>query len=216
MTGAQRDFAGSPGFLTRRHVAKANALVPAGLKTGRVLDVGCRFFRYLALQTSFSEKYGLDKGLDRELRAELKKRHDVALIDVDLEYSARIPFGRDSFEVVIMLTVLSHVKPVLALRIIREIERILKPGGVLIMTTRAEWTKGLLKFLTRHNVVIGLELEKHKASYSRKQILAMLEQAGFAKSSIASGYFDFFMNIWVRARKEHNRFELEDLEPPGT
>lgn len=200
-------------FLAKRRVRKANALIPEALRRGRVLDIGCGFFPYFLTQTDFSEKYGLDKGIDKELRAELKKRHDLALIDVDLECSARMPFAADFFDVVTMLAVLEHIEPARVLLIVREIERILKPGGVFIMTTPAKCTKGLLKYLARMGMVSQIEINEHKTSYSRKQVRALLEEGGFSKSSVRLGYFELFMNIWARARKEDNRLELEELEP---
>ena len=112
-----------------------------------------------------------------------------------------------------MLAVLEHVEPRRVLRIIQEIERILKPGGVFIMTTPAKWTKGLLEFLARINVVSRMEIQEYRATHSRKQILTILEQGGFPRSSMTSGYFELFMNIWARAKKEPNLFELEELEP---
>ena len=201
------------GYLARRRVARANALVPGELRKGRVLDIGCGFFPYFLTKTDFSEKYGLDKGIDRELREDLRKRHDLALIDVDLECSGRIPFAADFFDVVTMLAVLEHIEPTRVLRIVQEVERVLKPGGVFILTTPAKWTKGLLRYLARINMVSQVEIDEHKAAYSRKQVRAVLEQGGFSSSSIKSGYFELFMNIWARARKEHNRFELEELTP---
>ncbi len=204
------------GFLARKRVARANALVPAELRMGRVLDIGCGFFPYFLTKTDFSEKYGLDKGIERDLRVELRKIHDVALIDVDVECSARMPFAADFFDVVTMLAVLEHIEPARVLRIVQEVERILKPGGVFIMTTPAKWTKGLLNYLARINMVSQVEISEHKAAYSRKQVRAVLEQGGFSRSAIRSGYFECFMNIWARARKEHNRFELEDLESSET
>ncbi|MBP7528442.1 MAG: class I SAM-dependent methyltransferase [Syntrophorhabdaceae bacterium] len=201
------------GFLARERVKKADGLVLASLRKGRVLDIGCGFFPYFLTRTDFSQKYGLDKGIDKELKAELKKRHDLVLVDVDLEYSARIPFDTEFFEVVTMLAVLEHMEPRKVLRIFQEIERILKPGGVFIITTPAKWTKGLLKYLARINMVSAVEIEEHKAAYSRKQVVAILKEAGFHRSSIRSGYFELFMNIWVRAKKEPNLFELEEFEP---
>ena len=200
-------------YLAQRRVAKANALVPWKLRKGRVLDIGCGFFPYFLTKTDFLEKYGLDKGIDKELRAELKKRHDLALIDVDLECSARMPFAADFFDVVTMLAVLEHIEPARVLLIVREIERILKPGGVFIMTTPAKCTKGLLKYLAQMGMVSQIEINEHKTSYSRKQVRALLEEGGFSKASVRLGYFELFMNIWARARKEDNRLKLEELEP---
>jgi SAM-dependent methyltransferase len=201
------------GFLAGKRVARANALVPAELRKGRVLDIGCGFFPYFLTQTDFSEKYGLDKGIERDLRVELKKRHDLALVDVDVECSARIPFAADFFDVVTMLAVLEHIEPARVLRIVQEAERILKPGGVFIITTPAKWTKGLLRCLARMGMVSQVEINEHKASYSRKQVRAVLEEGGFSRTAIKLGYFELFMNIWAKARKERNRFELEEFQP---
>lgn len=201
-------------YLARRRVAKANALVPKELRKGRILDIGCGFFPYFLTKTDFSEKYGLDKGIDRELRMELMKRHDLALVDVDLECSGRMPFAADFFDVVTMLAVLEHIEPARVLRIVQEIERILKPGGVFIMTTPAKWTKGLLNFLARTGMVSQVEINEHKAAYSRKQVRGILEQGGFSRTAMKLGYFELFMNIWARARKVHNRFEFEEFELP--
>jgi|GEM_PF-176016 len=199
-------------YLARRRVAKANALIPAELRSGRVLDIGCGFFPYFLTETKFSEKYGLDRGIDRELRVELRKRQDLALVDVDLECAARMPFAADFFDVVTMLAVLEHIEPARVLRIVQEIERILKPGGVFIVTTPAKWTRGLLKFLARMGMVSQVEISEHKAAYSRKEVRGILEQGGFSRTAMKLGYFELFMNMWARARKVHNRFELEEFE----
>lgn len=202
-------------WFSRKRAGKANSLVPVALRGGRVLDIGCGFFPYLLTETTFSEKYGLDKGINEELKKQLNEGHNLALIDVDLERAPSIPFQSDFFEVVTMLAVLEHFEPAKVLRIVREVERILKPGGVFILTTPAKWAKGLLEYLARIDMVSRIEIAEHKAAYSRKQILAMLEQSGFARPSIRAGYFELFMNIWVKATKEPNLFQLEELEPLG-
>ncbi len=188
--------------MAARRVAKAKALVPAALKKGRVLDIGCGFIPYLLTGTDFSEKYGVARGIDEELKMLLRRGYDLALIDVDLERAPRIPFQSGFFEVVTMLAVMEHIQPYRISGIVQEIRRILKPGGVFIMATPAKWTKGLFRFLTRINVVSRVEGKEHKGAYSKKRILALLEDGGFRRPSIASGYFTLFMNIWARARKD--------------
>ena len=94
-----------------------------------------------------------------------------------------------------------HIEPQRVPQILTEIKRILKPGGMFIMTTPAPWTEGLLKLLARTNMVSREEIEDHKGSYSRKQIHVLLKQGGFHESAIKSGYFELFMNIWARAQK---------------
>lgn len=216
MKAGEKGFARWKQYAAIKTAVKGNTLVPAELRKGRILDIGCRFFRNYPSETSFSEKYGLDKGIGREARMELKRRHDLALVDVDLEYTARMPFGSDFFEVVTMLAVLERIEPARVLRILQEVERVLKPGGVLIMTTEAKWAVALLRFLARHDAIGRSEVNWRKAAYVRKQLVAVLGQAGFQRTSIASGHFQFFTGTWARARKVHNRFELEELEPVGT
>jgi SAM-dependent methyltransferase len=198
-------------YLTLRRAVKAHALVPAGLRKGRVLDIGCGFFRYFPEPTGFGEKYGLDKGISRELRMELKTTHDMALVDVDLECSSRIPFAPGFFDVVIMLALFPRIEPARVVRIVQEVERILRPDGVFIMTTPAKWTRGAMRLLARSGMAGKVRADEQKAVYSRKEVRALLQQGGFSRSAIRSGYSEFFMNIWARARKEDNRFELEEL-----
>lgn len=190
------------GFLAKKRAGKANTLVPVMLKKGRALDIGCGFFPYFLTQTEFSEKYGLDRGIDEGLGKELQKSHEIMLVDFDIEYCHKIPFGDGFFDVVTMLAVFEHFEPAKVPGIVTEIQRVLKPGGVFIMTTPARWTKGLLKLLARLDMVSREEIEEHKGAYTRKQVLATLEQGGFRRPSIRSGYFELFMNIWARAKKE--------------
>jgi hypothetical protein len=46
-----------------------------------------------------------------------------------------------------------------------------------------------------------VEIEDHKDTYSPQKITRILEDCGFRKENITSGYFELFMNIWVQARK---------------
>lgn len=199
-------------YQARRRAERVSTLVPADRRKGRILDIGCRFFRHLPGQTDFGEKYGLDKGIGKELRTVLKNRHDLVLVDVDLECSTRIPFAADFFDVVTMLSAFEHIQPAKLHRIVAEIERVLKPGGLLIMTTPAGWTVGLLECLVRTGIVKRVKVMRHKAACKRREVRAVLEEGGFSRTAIKLGYFGFFMNIWARARKVHNRFELEEFE----
>lgn len=205
MTAAERSVTRGEGrlesFLAKKRAGKANVLVPEALRGGRVLDVGCGSFPYFLTQTGFSEKYGLDKGIEEGLRKELQKSRGIMLVDLDLGYGHGIPFGDGFFDVVTMLAVFEHFEPARVPGVVAEIKRVLKPGGMFIMTTPARWTRGLLKLLARADMVSREEIEEHKGAYTRKQVMAILEQGGFGRPSIRSGYFELFMNIWARAQK---------------
>ena len=48
-------------FLARLRARKANRLIPAHLRSGRILDVGCGSFPYFLSHTEFAEKFALDQ-----------------------------------------------------------------------------------------------------------------------------------------------------------
>jgi hypothetical protein len=69
------------------------------------------------------------------------------------------------------------------------------------MTTPAGWTGGLLRLMARLKLVSAEEIRDHKDTYAPEKITRILESSGFKRENIESGYFEFFMNIWVKARK---------------
>ena len=190
------------GFLSRKRAERANKLIPKTRRKGRILDIGCGSFPSFLTGTVFSERYGLDRGIGEELKGQFLKDHKVILVDCDLEYGRHIPFENGFFDVVTMLAVLEHLSPGSLPAVISETKRVLKPGGVFIMTTPAPWTEGLLKFLALIKMVSNEEIEEHKGQYSKKQIYALLEEGGFEREKIEVGSFECLMNIWARAKKE--------------
>lgn len=65
-----------------------------------------------------------------------------------------------------MLAVIEHIEPERLDGIIGEVRRILKSGGLLIITTPASWTDGLLRFMARLHLVSRTEIDEHKAAYT--------------------------------------------------
>lgn len=80
-----------------------------------------------------------------------------------------------------MLAVFEHIEVNALAKLLVEVLRILKPGGIFIMTTPAGWTGGLLSFLANINMVSREEIDEHKDAYSFAKIIPLLQSAGFER-----------------------------------
>jgi len=91
--------------------------------TGRILDVGCGEKPYRIFGGHFSEWVGFDDASNAS--AEVHGRGEA------------IPLPADSFETVLCTQVLEHVPDPAA--VLREIARVLRPGGCLIASVPQYW-----------------------------------------------------------------------------
>jgi len=94
-----------------------------------VLDLGCGNGIYFDLFNKKSNKiYGVDASEQSIILCKKKSYKEVELAD-----ATNLPFTNDFFDFVFTSEVLEHVD--LYLNMIKEIYRVLKPNGVLILTT---------------------------------------------------------------------------------
>ncbi len=184
------------GFLGKKRAQMANMLIDKTSREGSVLDIGCGSHPYFLINTKFKNKFGLDQTTPEETTI-----NDVTVLPHNIEEDIQIPFPDNNFDAVTMLAVFEHIEPTLLPSLIREILRVLKPGGSFIMTTPAPWTDLILKTMARLNLVSKEEIEEHKDAYGLKKTSAILESGGFKKENINAGYFLMFMNTWAKATK---------------
>jgi ubiquinone/menaquinone biosynthesis C-methylase UbiE len=187
-------------FLARQRWRQADRLIPHGYRGGCILDIGCGANPLLLSKVVFADKYGLDKVID-DGGAERGRDLGFTLIRHDVETDGRLPCGNDYFDVVTMLAVYEHLERGNLAVLLKEIYRVLKPGGIHVATTPRAGTAGLLGFMAKMRLVSATEIHEHKEAYTRPDITSMLVHAGFPEGNVASGYFEGFMNLWVRARK---------------
>jgi SAM-dependent methyltransferase len=173
----------------------ANRLLPTGIRQGALLDVGCGIQPLFLTQAKAAVKVGLDRlappgGVDSG---------GVRLVDHDVVRAPRLPFDDAAFDAVTMLAVLEHIPAAPLHDLLRDIRRVLTPGGRLVLTTPAAWTDPLLRFLARVGVVSAEEIAEHETPCDRRRLRTLLEQAGFRPDAISIGSFEVGMNLWATA-----------------
>jgi SAM-dependent methyltransferase len=184
-------------FLARQRAHRANALIPDLLRTGRILDIGCGSYPTFLIGTRFGERYGVDRVALPDVR-----HAGVTLVAHDVAGGSALPFDDGFFDVVTMLAVFEHLEVTALAALLQEIRRVLRPGGLYVMTTPVRWTEGILKLMSRVKLVSHEEVDEHKAQYSHLEIIAMLLEAGFDRAHIRHGTFELGMNVWAVAAKE--------------
>jgi len=177
---------------------RANKLIPSNLRNGRILDIGCGSFPYFLAHTAVAEKFAIDQiPLPQQTASELK----IESFTLDLEIEPRLPFENDYFESVTLLAVVEHLDPALMAKLFKEIYRVLKPEGMVILTTPAAWSDGLLKFMARIGLVSAEEIHEHAYAYTLPLLGWYFGQAGFEMTKTKFGYFEFMLNMWATAKK---------------
>ena len=177
---------------------RANKLIPTNLRNGRILDIGCGSFPYFLAHTAFAEKFAIDQiPLPEQTASELK----IESFTLDLEIEPRLPFENDYFESVTLLAVVEHLDPALMDKLFKEIYLVLKPEGMVILTTPAAWSDGLLKFMAQVGLVSAEEIHEHAYAYTLPLLGWYFGQAGFEMTKTKFGYFEFMLNMWATAKK---------------
>jgi SAM-dependent methyltransferase len=171
----------------------ANCLIPAELRAGGILDIGCGTTPYFLAHTSFGRRVGIDKSVDGTGSPELR------LHSLDLRQKTDLPFETGEFSVVTMLAAVEHLDPEVALRLFLECYRVIKPGGALVITTPSPWAHGLLRWMSIYNLVSREEIEDHRFVYSIPVLSWFFGRAGFDMGTIQFGRFEIGLNLWARA-----------------
>ncbi len=185
-------------LLARMRTERANRLIPPKLRNGRILDIGCGSFPYFLAHTAFKEKFAVDQlPMPRETAAS----NNIEFFELNLNQEPRLPFSGEYFDVVTLLAVVEHLNPDSMAQLFQESCRVLCPGGMVVLTTPAAWSDGLLKFMARLRLVSAEEIHEHAFAYTLPLLGWHFGQAGFAMSKLKFGYFEMMLNMWATAEK---------------
>ncbi len=177
---------------------KANSIIPDRLRNGRILDIGCGSYPYFLAHTSFAKKIAVDQVA---LPTTTAKELNIESYNLDLDREPHLPFEEAYFNIVTLLAVVEHLDPNNMALLFREIQRVLIPGGKVILTTPAAWSDRLLKTMAQLSLVSEEEIEEHTYAYTLPLIGWYFGQAGFEMRKVKFGYFELFLNMWATAEK---------------
>lgn len=187
-------------FLARKRHARARALLrPLGC-IDRVLDIGCGTYPYQLAEMPAADRVGIDRILDAQT-VETCARDGIRLIAHDVARDPALPFDDARFDAVTMLAVVEHLELETAKPLVREVHRVLRPGGVFVATTPAAWTDGILRAMARLSLVSPEEIDEHGTLFTRASLAALLHDGGFDDGHVETGAFEWGMNLWARAVK---------------
>lgn len=184
-------------FLSEKRSAIVNMLIrQISSAREKILDIGCGVTPLFLLNTDFNEKFGIDPSVNTSFQTQ-----NLTLIKFDLENEPVLPFGDNSFDVVTMLAVFEHIEQRQLPQALGEVRRILKPGGVFILTTPCPWADKLLRFMALFHIVSREGMNEHKGAYNHRDLAEYLSRGNFDKNKMRFGYFELFFNSWGMARK---------------
>jgi SAM-dependent methyltransferase len=157
---------------------------------GSVLDVGCGLRPY---EDCFSHCTYLGMDVEESGRRASDKRPDVYFNGLD------IPGDAERFDAAICTEVLEHcIDPV---RLLSEINRVLKPGGQLLITVPFIWGEHEAPFDFRRYSHFGIEREVRRAGFQVSQLAKLVQGIDAVAMLVAS---------------EINNYDLNVLDPPTT
>ncbi len=162
-------------------------------RNSKVLDLGCGYQGKLLqlISSKISKGYGIDISVCKD-----PIKENIKLIEHNLKDP--LPFKNNEFDVVTSLANLEHLyNPEFVLR---EAHRVLKPGGLLLVTVPSTYSKPILEFLSfRLGLISEQEIKDHKQYLNKKILTTYCKKIGF--KSYVHRYFQFFMNNLLIGRK---------------
>lgn len=151
----------------------------------QLLDIGCGYDGKLL--KILRNKQLIAQGVGIDLSVSAKKYKYIKLIPTNTENN--LPFTSNNFDTVVSLALIEHLHN--PTKVIKDMHRVLKPDGILLITTpNAKW-RGLLEFLASVGLISKNEIDDHKTYFSTRSMFNCLKSNGFDSKKIAITTYPF-------------------------
>jgi len=158
-------------------------------KSMRILDAGCGTGINLRYLQTYGDVYGLDISKEALEFSRIRGLSPLICGSVDM-----LPLKSEYVDLVVALDVIEHIQDDVSA--IRELNRVLRPGGCLIVTVPA------FQFLwSNHDLAVH-----HKRRYTRSELRDLLRLRGFIVERAT--YWNFFLFLPVAAMRMLKRASL--------
>ena len=175
-------------LLQRWRIKKILPYFPYG---GVHLDIGCDTPPVLI--NLVKERMKQCIGVDIAVKPE--KRDNVEIKRMDLQ--KKIDLDSNYVNVITLLAVLEHMKyPV---EILKECYRILKPGGIILITVPSPQNEPILHMFAALHLVRPEMIDQHETYFTKAYLLECLNQVGYKQAEVR--YFELTLNTFAMAKK---------------
>lgn len=184
-----------------------------------ILDVGCGDGKLLEMIKNAKICVGLDISKSQFW----KNSPNLQFICGDCRF---LPFKDRTFDIVVSTELIEHLHPEDAKIMLREINRILKDGGILVLTTPRKRSLSLLlvpiftlidliyslynpklrkiwskKQKSRKELIDRYGIKEHIKEYTKKELISILENTGFKVLKSSGSTISPFLSPFVRTNQ---------------
>lgn len=158
---------------------------------GVLVDFGCDYEMSLIKKV----KNRMQRAIGIDIVSQPKKFENIEIIPADLE--KQLPLAANSADTVTMLAVLEHLPH--PERSVKEAYRILKPGGVFLVTVPSARTESILPILAKLGLVRQEMIDQHENYFSHDHLHRLAREAGFSDVQVES--WELGCNTFMKAVK---------------
>ncbi len=140
-----------------------------------LLDIGCGYQAYLLEHV----KNKIKKGVGIDYDADETRVIAPQIILKKYAFTKKLPFETSSFSKITMLAVIEHIPIPKVAVLFKELARVLKPGGFIIITTPTLFGKYVLEFFAfKLHMISEEEVGDHKKYYRKEDFEELADLHG--------------------------------------